>query len=142
MMKRLIGLGLIVASLSAQAELQVSNAQIRAVPPTQKITAAFMDISNNSESSIAIVAVETDIADSVEFHTSIRDGEKILMRKVESIPVDSQSTTALTSGGYHLMFFGLKRPLVIDELIELRLRLNDGESKAISVPVKRFIPIN
>ena len=141
MMKYLIGFGLIVASLSALAELQVSNAQIRAVPPTQKITAAFMDISNHSESSIAIIAIETDIADSVEFHTSIREGEKILMRKVESIPVDSQSTTALEPGGYHLMLFGLKRPLIIDELIKLQLQLSNGEFQTVTVPVIRFVPV-
>ncbi|MGB0223544.1 MULTISPECIES: copper chaperone PCu(A)C [unclassified Marinobacterium] len=133
-MKKLLIASLLTSTL-AQAEVEISDARVRAVPPGQKMTGAFMDI-KNSGADLQVVSAESSISKVVELHTHIKDGEVMRMRKIPAIDLPANSTTHLKPGGLHVMFIGLKEPLSIDQTIDLKLNFSDGTSQALEVPVK------
>ena len=133
-MRKLLIASLLTSTI-AQADVEISDARVRAVPPGQKMTGAFMDI-KNSGSDLQIISAESSISKVVELHTHIKDGEVMRMRKVPTIDLPANSTTHLKPGGLHVMFIGLKETLNVDQKIDLTLNFSDGSSQALEVPVK------
>ncbi len=133
-MKKLLIASLLTSTL-AQADVEISDARVRAVPPGQKMTGAFMDI-KNSGADLKVVSAESSISKVVELHTHIKDGDVMRMRKVPAIELPANSTTHLKPGGLHVMFIGLKETLKIDQKIDLQLNFSDGSSQSLEVPVK------
>jgi len=42
-------------------------------------------------------------------------------------------------GGYHIMLLGLKKPLVLGQLVNIKLQFNNGTTELISAPVKSVL---
>ena len=66
-------------SISALADVIVSNAWIRQVPPVATNTAAYFSLTNKTESDIHIVNVTTDVAESVTMHDMLIENDMTRM---------------------------------------------------------------
>lgn len=128
-----------LGSLQAHAELRLEGAYVRGLPPTQTVTAAFMDIVNDSAKPITIVAASTDIAERVEIHKHSHSGGMMRMEQVQSVEVPANDRFVFKPMGYHLMLFGLKRPLADGEEVSLEVVSADGQSIKQMVPVKSVL---
>lgn len=141
-MKKLItGLLCSLTISPAFAEITFDDARVRAVPPTQTITAAFMQIHNTGSEDLAIIGAESPVSEVVELHTHIRDGEKMQMRQIPQIELPAMATTTLQPGGLHLMLIGLKATLELDQPIDITLKLSNGETQTLTAPVKEIMPM-
>ncbi len=132
---------LALSSTLAHAELQFSDQRVRAVPTTQKITGGFVSITNNSDTNLAIVAASSPISEAVELHTHVKKGDRMMMRKVPQIDLPAMETTMLQPGGLHLMFIGLKQPLSVGDQINVTIKLNDGSTEKLMMPVQMVNPM-
>lgn len=135
-----MGLWLVSSIASAQAvdEVVVEGAYVRAVPPGQSNSAAFLKISNKGSTDHALVAGSSSAAKAVELHTHTMDGGMMRMRQVEKIDVPAGETVSLQPGGLHLMLIGLQQKLVPKESITLTLRFEDGSETTMKVPVHKL----
>lgn len=122
------------------SSISVENAYARATPPNLPNSAAFMSIKNSSNSDIALVSAESNIAKNVELHTHDMKNGIMKMYQVPKIDIKANSTTTLKPGGFHVMLIGLKnKPLRPDRKVNIKLNFSNGESINISAPVKKVM---
>jgi len=140
-MKYLATALLLSASLANAADLSFSDARARAVPPTADISAAFMTVTNNADSAVAMVSAESSIAETVELHTNSMVDGKMKMRRIAQIDIAANAKVELKPGGLHVMFIGLKKPLVMGETVDLKINLSDGTSQELQLPIVHIEPM-
>ena len=133
----LLGPGIALASEAAD-QVAVSGAYVRAVPPGQMNSAAFLALTNTSGEAHALVAAESDAADALELHSHTMEDGMMKMRRIERIDVPAAGTLSLEPGGLHLMLIGLKRQLAPGQEIKLFLTFEDGSRAQVDTPVRRI----
>lgn len=97
---------------------------------------AFMMLKNTGEEDRAVVSAASDVAEKVELHTHIKDGEVMKMRQVEKIDIPAGGTTMLQPGSYHVMLIGLHAPLEEGQAFDITLTLDNGDTATVPTHVK------
>ncbi len=120
--------------------IEVQDAYVRAVPPGQPNSAAFMSITNQGDQDRALLAAESDKAEVVELHTHLMADGMMQMRQVQQIDLPAGETAVLEPGGLHVMLIGLTETLAPGDQVELTLGFDDGSKQTLSLPVKRIEP--
>jgi copper(I)-binding protein len=140
-------------SVPATREIAISDAWARttAMPPPQAggmqdVTpggmaagdrgAAYMVIKNTGNVDDALIGVESTIADATEVHESVMSGDNVTMRPVPRIELKAGDTLELQPGGYHVMFVGLKQPLVAGTTFSLTLKFEQAGSIPVTIEVR------
>ena len=137
-------LAVVLMSLSAgvmaeaAGDVRIEDAYVRAVPPGQPNSAAFMKVENNGTGEHALVGGSSPAAEVVELHTHTMEGGMMRMRQVERIELPSGESVSLQPGGLHVMLIGLKQKLVPEETIPLTLHFEDGSEVTKDVPVHKL----
>ena len=126
-----------VASTEAKVgQISVTNAYARAVPPGQANSAAFMQIHNKDTKAHALVKAESSVSEVVELHTHLNEGGVMKMRRVEKIDLPAGKSVALKPGSFHIMLINLKKPLKINETVDLALTFEDGSTLKMTAPIQ------
>ena len=127
-----------LVSLSALAQVSVTDPWIRATVPAQKAAGAFMQV--RSAKAARLVEVRTPVAGRVEIHQMEMQGQTMRMRAIDSLELPAGQPVNLASGGYHVMLFDLKRQLKDGEQVPLTLVVVGADGKRenveVTVPVK------
>lgn len=125
-------------SLSAYAQVTVSEPWIRATVAAQKVTGAFMRV--QSAAPARLVGVQSEVAGRAELHEMAMQGQTMRMRRVDAIELPAGKPVNLASGGYHIMLMDLKRQVKEGESVALTLQVQDAAGKRqdvkLNVPVK------
>lgn len=124
-----------VPALAFAADLDFSAAYLRAMPAASA-GAGYVVITNNSGADDTLIGAEADISKKVELHTHIKDGDVMRMRPVASIAVPAGGGAELKTGGDHIMFIGLTRPLAEGEIIPVTLVFEKAGKKVVDMPVQ------
>lgn len=120
--------------IAALAQVEVSDAWVRATVAGQSATGAFMKLVAASDT--ALVAVASPAAKSVEIHESRMEGTLMRMRAVERVVLPAGKPVELKPGGYHVMLMSLERPLAVDGVVPLTLTFEDAGGKRTRVEVQ------
>jgi copper(I)-binding protein len=143
-MRTIIGLtGLLaVAALPSVAagELQLADAWVRALPPVQKVTAAYLTISNTGSTAVEVTGGSAELAQRVEIHTSREVDGMMRMEPLPSLTVNPGESVALKPGGHHLMLLGLERMPQPGETVKLCLTLSGAEPSCTMAEVRKEPP--
>jgi copper(I)-binding protein len=119
--------------------ITVIDPYVRAIPPGQSISAAFLQLNNNSDEMNYLIKATSPIANVVELHEHIHDKGMMKMRRVERIEIPAKSSTLLKPGGYHIMLIDLKGTLALDQKITINLEFSDGSKQIIIAPVRKIM---
>ncbi|RUO20355.1 hypothetical protein CWE08_07750 [Aliidiomarina iranensis] len=123
----------------AFAEVEVESLWLRESIPGQPNGAGFGVLRNSGEQDILLIGASSDIADDIEIHQHVREGEQMRMEQMDALVVPAGERVTLQPGGYHLMLMRLNGPLVIDEEHELVLIFSDGSEISLTAPVKALV---
>lgn len=142
-MKKILLSAIVGGFMFANASnIDISNAYAKATPPNAKNSAAFMMIKNNTDKDISLVSATNSFSDVTEIHTHIHENGMKKMIQVPKIDIKANSTTELKPGGLHIMFMGIKRPMVVGDSVKMTLTFDNGEVIMLDkVPVKEIKPI-
>jgi copper(I)-binding protein len=99
-----------LAAAPAWAQVTVENAWMRATPPGAKIAAGYLTI-RNAGAADRLLGVSSPVAERVETHVTVREGDILRMREVKGYDVPASGTLELKPGGSHLMFVNIKAPM-------------------------------
>ncbi len=124
------------ALADAAGEVMVDAPFVRAVPPMQPNSAAFMVLHNHSGNAHAVVSASSPAAEVVELHTHTMADGMMQMRRIEQIALPAGEMVSLQPGGLHVMLIGLTGPLQVDQVVSLTLTFEDGSSTSVEAPVK------
>jgi copper(I)-binding protein len=133
-MRRLLLASALLVSLSAQAQVKVDDAWVRATVAPQKATGAFMQLTATKP--VKVVAASSPVAAVVEIHEMKMDGGVMKMRAVDALPLPAGQAVALKPGSYHVMLMGLKNPIKAGETVPLTLTVEGEDGKRTAVEIK------
>jgi copper(I)-binding protein len=123
-------------SMKEMTPMQVHGAWVRAVPPSSKMSAAYMMLNNTARDDDHLVSAESDVAQTVELHNVRKKDEMMEMYQVKSIGIPAKGTRQLKPGSYHIMLIGLNRPLKPGDEVELTLNFMHAGAIRIKAPVR------
>jgi periplasmic copper chaperone A len=143
-------LSLTVASILAIAtagraqgeDIEVREAFARATIGNATSGAVYLTIVNHASGPDRLVSASAPVAARTDLHMTVRDGDIVRMRRLESIEIEAGGTVAFEPGGAHVMLSGLAAPLVEGESFELTLEFEAAGSMRLEVPVKSIAAEN
>lgn len=99
-------------------------------------SAAFVGVKNTGTKDVKILTATSNVAKTIELHTSFEEDGIHKMRPVKSIDVAAGSTTELKSGGYHVMLIDLVKDLEPGQTISVTLNLDNGTTLTTDYKIK------
>jgi len=125
------------AAVQQQGPVRIESAWARATASGARVGGAFVSLLNTGDAPDRLVSASTDIADRVELHSHVMDGNVMRMREVEGgIPLPPGEPVKLQPGGLHIMLLGLKKPLVSGSHFPLFLSFEKAGNVQVEVPVE------
>jgi copper(I)-binding protein len=121
--------------------VSIADPYVRATPPGQPNSAAFMTLTNASPLPRALVSATSPAAKTVELHTHVKEDGIMRMRQVERIEIPAGQTVTLAPGGLHVMLIGLEKELKPGVSVDLSLSFDDGSEAKIQAPVRKIEPM-
>ena len=94
---------------------------MRALPPVQKVTAAYLTVTNTGAAEVELVSGSSPIASKIEIHTSRQVDGYMRMEQLPGLTLAPGESASLEPGGTHLMLLGLKRMPTVGEVVKLCL---------------------
>ncbi|MDH3994761.1 MAG: copper chaperone PCu(A)C [Gammaproteobacteria bacterium] len=131
--------GLVSVAASAQQDtaLVLQDAWVRALPPTQSNTAAYVTVTNTADTAVTITGGSVDFANTVEIHTTREIDGYMRMEQLPGLTVAPGATVSLAPGGTHLMLLELSRMPVAGESTRICLDLASGDTACTDAAVRK-----
>lgn len=139
--KVLLASALLLGSTTAMAhsyqvgELEIAHPWARPLPPVAKVGVAYFTVSNNGDVDDVLLSAESPIADKVEIHTHVKEGEMMKMRQLDDLTIVAHGEQKLAPGGLHLMLMGLKEVPAVDTKFPVTLHFKKAGKVDIEVSV-------
>ena len=122
MKKFALAIALTFGALPALADVTVDDVWVRATVPQQLATGAFMRLTSDSDA--RLVGADSPLANVVEIHEMIMDGNVMKMNAIPGVDLPAGEVVELKPGGYHVMLMGLKQ------------QVKDGDEVPVSIVVE------
>ncbi|MEN9558795.1 MAG: hypothetical protein RLZZ502_6 [Pseudomonadota bacterium] len=126
----------LLAHSTRLGDLRIGHSYAPATPPGAKVGAVFFPLSNNGKTADRLVKAESAIAGIVEIHTHVMDKGVMRMRALPHLDLAPETTVELKPGGFHIMLFELKKPLLKNESFSLILTFEKAGKVEVSVAVE------
>jgi copper(I)-binding protein len=130
-----------MAAWSAQAQVTIDDAWVRATVPNQPATGAFMQLTSRTDAKL--VAVESPVAKAGEVHEMAMQNDVMKMRQIEGLALPAGQRVELRPGGYHVMLMGLHQQVKDGDKVPLTLVFEGADGKRESVSIEAPVrPLN
>jgi copper(I)-binding protein len=117
-------------------DLTVTSPWTRATPGGAKIAGGYLKITNNGSAVDRFLGAKSDATNHVEIHEmSMTDGVMKMRPLPDGLEIKPGETVELKSGGYHLMFMDLKRPLKQGDTLKATLQFEKAGSLDVNFNV-------
>lgn len=113
-------------SATAAAEPVLESAWVRALPPTQKTTAAYLTLVNDGAAIAVVTGGSSPLAGRVEIHRTRHVEGYTRMEQLDTLSLAPGERLELSPGGTHLMLLDLERMPAAGEHVELCLDFQAG----------------
>jgi copper(I)-binding protein len=133
-MKKLFAALWVCAAFTAHAQVEVSDAWVRATGQGQKATGVFMNLT--AQKATRLVGVKADLTGSAEVHEMKMEKDVMKMQSVKALDLPAGQTVALKPGSYHVMLMDLKAPVAEDSQVVLTLLFEDAAGVKTQKEVK------
>jgi copper(I)-binding protein len=133
-MKKLFAALWVCAAFTVHAQVEVSDAWVRATGQGQKATGVFMNLT--AKKATRLVGVKADLTASAEVHEMKMEKDVMKMQAVKALDLPAGQTVALKPGSYHVMLMDLKAPVVEDSQVVLTLLFEDAAGVKTQKEVK------
>jgi copper(I)-binding protein len=121
--------------LNAFAELDITEARIKNLPPSVPVRAGYLSIHNSSAISVSVVAIRSDGFASIEVHRSVMHDGMMRMEPVDRLTIEAGTSLQLAPGGLHLMMMHPVEATRPGDDIEVILQLDDGSEQRLMMKV-------
>ena len=117
-------------------DIIVKDAWVQAMPPIQKVSAAYMTIANNSQKEAVLVSVSSDMVGVAEIHQMSKKKGIMHMAKVANVHIPAHGKVALQPGSFHIMLINLKKPVNSGDIVPITLHFQDGDNIKVNANVR------
>ena len=134
-----LGLGLSLGGALAApvkiGDLTIDDAFARATPKGSEVGAGYLTIHNDGASADRLTSVSADFAQAQVHEMKMKDGVMQMREVTGGLEIPAHGTVKLSPGGYHVMFVGLKKPLVKGETVKATLTFEHAGQAEVQFPV-------
>ncbi|WMC10896.1 copper chaperone PCu(A)C [Oceanimonas pelagia] len=123
-----------------QGGLHIEHPWSRPVPPMAVNGSAYLVINNHGQAGDVLLGASTPLAERVEIHTHVMDGDMMKMRQLDNLPVPAGEAVTLAPGGHHLMLMGLKQAPQLGERFPLTLQFEQAGEVQVEISVDARAP--
>lgn len=134
-MRLLLLILLLFAGGTAQAEITVEDAWVRATPPGARTAAVYLTL-HNAGGDDALIGAASPAAEETQLHTHVHEQGMMRMEQVARFDLPSGSVIKLEAGGKHLMFIDIYEPMMPGTSVEITLLFEQQEALLLAVPVR------
>ena len=138
-MKRILVFVLVIVFLLSSCAAPESNGvEVRdawARPAAQGANGAVYFVIHSSEPD-EITGVSSNVAEAVEMHESLMNGDVMEMHQMNSVPLAADEDVTFAPGGLHIMLIGLKQDLKLGDEFEITLHFKTYQDIQLQVPVR------
>ncbi|MES2037720.1 MAG: copper chaperone PCu(A)C [Pseudomonadota bacterium] len=139
--KIMMALAASALAISAQAQVTVSDAWVRATVTQQKATGAFMQIKSIKDA--RLLEVRSPVAGVAEIHKMEMVGNMMKMRAVDGMDLPAGKVVELRPGAYHIMLLDLKAQVKEGDVVPVTLVVEGKDKKRETIEVKAVVkPLN
>ncbi|MBD3737761.1 MULTISPECIES: copper chaperone PCu(A)C [Stutzerimonas] len=128
------------AGHAMQGSITIAQPWSRAMPPSAPTGAVYFQLQNQGQTDDRLVGAQTPRAERAELHMHKHEGDVMRMVKVDEVKVPAGGSVAFAPGGYHVMLFGLKQPLVAGERFPVTLKFEHAGEQTVEVPIQENAP--
>ncbi|MGS2722035.1 copper chaperone PCu(A)C [Paraglaciecola aestuariivivens] len=128
---------LLISSLT-YAQIKVTDATIRLLPPGVPNSSAYFSIENSSSEEVVLVSAKANFVDKAEIHAHIHENNMMRMQKQEQVVIPAGKSLTFEPGGLHIMLFGLHQPLKEGQFLGLSLQTQSGDLIEFKAKVARL----
>ena len=125
------------AMLQAADSIRVTHPWARATVTGQKVGGVYMQIT--SARAARLVGVTSPWAEAAEVHSMTMDGDAMRMRAVGALDLPPGIRVELAPGGYHIMLFDLKKPLLAGQKVPLTLLIKESGKRVQKIAVNAIV---
>ena len=133
----LVAIAVLPYAAPAADAIRVLDPWARATVPGQKVGGVYMEIVSPRDA--RLVGVASPAAGTAEVHSMTMDGGTMRMRAVEALDLPAGTPVKLAPGGFHVMLFDLKKPLVAGQKVPLTLVIEDAGKRAHKIAVSAIV---
>ncbi len=108
------------------------------------MSAAFGELTNDSDRDITVVSATTEASSMLELHETVEnDSGEMVMRQIDGgFVIPAGGSLALEPGGNHIMLMDLTAPLKAGEEVTFVLTFSDESTYEFTAPVKDYSGAN
>lgn len=129
-------LALMLLPLGATAgELKVEQAMVPLAPPTATVHAAYMTLTNDTDTVVQITGVRADGYAMAHLHESTISDGVASMRPIHMIEITPGQSVTLEHGGLHVMLMKPQEPVTQGAEVTLTLEMADGSTLPVTARV-------
>ena len=125
------------AVVRAADSIRVADPWARATVAGQKVGGVYMVILSPRDA--RLIGVASPLAGTAEVHSMTMDGGTMRMRAVGALDLPAGTPVKLAPGGYHVMLFDLKKPLVAGEKVPLTLLIEEAGKRVQKIKVNAIV---
>jgi copper(I)-binding protein len=138
MIRPLVFIGLIFCALpAAAANLLITEAWIKNLPPVVPVRAGYMNITNNQLQTVAIEWLSSESFARIEIHRSIEKNGVMSMQPVPVLTIEPNQRLQLAPGGYHLMMMNPVKNLQPGNTVKVTIGYADKSTQSIEMIVRK-----
>lgn len=126
----------LLAPVTWGAQLVSQDPWIRTAPPSSRILAAYVILTNSSPKPITLVGVSSAVFSGVEMHSTIIESSIARMERDSTVTVLAGKTTRFEPSGRHLMLIDPKQKLTQGDNIPITFTFDDGSSQVVTFKVR------
>jgi len=121
---------------TASDMLEISDIFARATPPNAPTGAVYFSLVNLGEQPDRLIAGTTPMAQDVQFHSMMKQGDVMQMRQlVDGVEIAPGEMQTFSPGALHVMLIGLQQPLVEGDTFSLTLEFEHAGPVELDVPI-------
>jgi copper(I)-binding protein len=119
-------ISLVLGSAAARdykvGSIDIAEPWSRATPRGASVAAGYMKITNKGTVADRLLSTSSEIAPTVEVHEMSMDNGVAKMRPLKAgLEIKPSETVELKPGSFHVMFVGLKKPLIAGDHVKATL---------------------
>jgi len=133
----IFGLDLFRGSASIKTENVWARPSMAAKEGAGTVSGIFMVVSNSGKEADRLTGGKTDVAEKVEIHETVMEGEVAKMQQLpDGLEIPAGGSVMLKPGGYHVMLIGIKQDLKVGDKFMIDFEFKKSGTQSIEVVVK------
>jgi copper(I)-binding protein len=130
----------LASAASAQSsKIEVADAWARPPIGQNRNTTAYLTLTNRGAEPDRLLKASTPAAGKAELHTTMRDGDVMRMREVNTVELKPGAAVKFSPGGLHVMLLDMK-PVKAGESFTLTLEFEKAGKQDVTVAVRQGPP--